>query len=132
MVYHDERIIVDQGSLVVEFTQLTKLETGSDIISEFTLTSLLPNSFLIKQTNGEITYEAQRPISVRTSSGGLIKLDSGKLKVIENLEDKSSTITLLFGSASLATINPENITQVYKLEEGKTVTLDSSGLVAIE
>lgn len=131
-VYQDERIVVDSGSLIVEFPQYLTIKTASNVISEFTLTNLLPSSFLIKETNGEISYETLKPISISTSTGGLVKLDTGRLNIIEDLQEETSTITLLSGSASLATIDPQNTTQVYKLTEGETVILDSLGEITLE
>jgi len=107
---------------VVEFPDFAKFTLDSN--SEITLVSLIPNSFLITQSEGLLFCELLQdntPVSIR-SLHALIVLSSGKA-AIEVLGNEI-LVDVFEGKVKLALVSLDNKTHVWQLKAGQKALID--------
>lgn len=129
-VYQDERIVLDEGRLSVNFPEILLIKTNEPI-SEIFLANLNPDSYVFTQTSGIFTYTTPNTISVKVGDA-LIQLVNGSLEVNRSLEEETTLLNLTTGSAQIAAIDPTNITRVYNLIPGQAATIDFQNRIRIK
>lgn len=115
------------SSATLLFSDISEISLGPH--AQVGLISLLPESFLIHQTSGTVTYEIIGDISFSVRSlHTLIQLQPGEGQM--KVEGKLITLEIFSGGAKLALVDLENQTRVWSIEEGQKATInDAEGSV---
>ncbi len=99
-----------------------QMEPGSEL--EFA--NLLPETILLRHRQGEIVYTTtgvDRPLSIRVGRA-LVDITQGSLHIVK--EKSFITIHVPTGSARLAYVKKDNLTQVWHLHQGTKATIDDT------
>lgn len=124
-ILNGEKLATGKDSkAVVEFPDFAEVALFSN--SEVTFVNLLPSSFLIRQSQGEVNYKLlqdQNPLSVR-SLNLLFTLDSGESKITTDEENGEIVVEQLLGKAKMAMVDLENKTHIWRLEKGQRALID--------
>ncbi|HCM81837.1 MAG: glycoside hydrolase family 18 [Candidatus Gottesmanbacteria bacterium GW2011_GWA1_44_24b] len=110
------------GTMTIEFP--TQILLNADAWSELSFVDLLPPHVLILQKGGTVTYRLihkDMPWSIRVL-GTLVVLEAGELEV--SVEGSQATVTLIEGKAIIGSIDAENVTSTYDLQEGQTARIN--------
>lgn len=119
-ILQDEKIQTDKsGNAEVEFTNQLSLSINPD--SEIYFANLLPDSFLVEQSKGEVTYTVEKPISIK-SVDTLTSFGQGKLILEIDPDNGFIYLNIASGSGKFSFIDNDNQTQVYEIEKGDRVT----------
>lgn len=122
-----EKLVTSKNSQVqVLFSDLATISLGSN--SEIAFVSLIPESFLINQLTGRVTYEAkddQHPISVR-SLNLLLMLEKGNVLVITDAAKGETNIFSSTGQGKIAVVDLDNNTNIWQIKEGVNMIVDNN------
>lgn len=125
-VYQAENVLVGAGSSAeVLFPRFAQLNLGEN--SEIDLVSLIPESFLVSQKLGQVSYlllSEDDQLSVKIFE--LLALINTGESVI-NIQNGIVEIAVSSGSTRLALIDNDNQTQVWDLAKGDKASIDLEG-----
>lgn len=117
-VKQEDSVFVEKGSGVVV---LPKRTFGMDEGSELFFENLMPEHVFLRQRSGDVTYEAEEPLSVRVQRS-LVRLEKGSMDV--TVDGNRGVIKLTSGTASLGNIDTDNNTTTYPIASGDRATVD--------
>lgn len=119
-ILQEEKIQTDEsGKAEVGFPNQLKIIINP--YSEVYFANLLPDSFLVEQSKGEVTYTVEKPISIK-SVDTLTSFGQGKLILEVDPDNGFIYLNIASGSGKFSFIDNDNQTQVYEIEEGDRVT----------
>ena len=123
-VLQGDKIVTRKNAAVtIQFDDIGIVNINSD--STVNIISLLPASFLIQQTSGDVTYESvsNKPLSIR-SLHALFTIQSGRATVESDREKGELIISVASGKGKLAMIDTENETHTWDIKAGQKAVID--------
>lgn len=117
----------DSGHLQILFSSMEEITLSPNAHIEFVQT--LPNSFVMQQTGGEITYKKlsqTTPVAIRVLRL-LIAQKSGEVMITID-EDQIITIEVIRGEVTLAFNDTETISNVVTIIQGNSYIFDNEAL----
>lgn len=120
----------EKSTATIQFPDFAEIALDANSVLGFI--SLIPESFLLNQPSGSVTYEVlwEKPISVR-SLHALLELQPGESQV--SVVGREITVEVFSGKAKLALVDLENETNLFTLQEGqKAVINDAERSVVIK
>lgn len=115
----------EKSEAEVAFENFVKMSLGPD--TEVSFVSLIPASFLIRQSRGTVTYEILKDetlISIR-SLNMLFEQKGGKSVFTVDSNKAEVTIEMVRGEGKIAMVDRENKTYVWEIKEGQRVLIDN-------
>lgn len=119
-ILQEEKIQTDKsGKAEVGFPNQLKIIINPS--SEIYFTNLLPDSFLLEQSKGEVTYIVEKPISIK-SIDTLTSFGQGKLMLEIDPDNGFIYLNIASGSGKFSFIDNDNQTRIFEIEKGNRVT----------
>lgn len=115
----------EKSEAEVAFENFVKMSLGPD--TEVSFVSLIPASFLIRQSRGTVTYEILKKkatISIRSLSV-LFQQTDGLSQITTDTKKGEISIEQLKDRGKIAMVDKENKTQVWEIEEGQEAVIDN-------
>ncbi|MDO8583236.1 MAG: hypothetical protein Q7R51_01790, partial [bacterium] len=115
----------DDGKITVRFPDAYTIDIFPKSKLDFIQT--LPSNFVISQEQGisEYTKTGATPLSIR-SFHLLIQLNSGYIAITTDKDEKTVSVNVSSGSATLAYNDLQYISNVITIKAGKTFTFDDN------
>lgn len=119
-----ESILTEDAAAVIALSDLGTITLGSN--TQINFVSLLPEMLVVSQTEGTINYTITPAISIRLGNA-LVEL-TGEATISRSA---TRTIAIQRGSAKLAILSDENVTNVWDIKEGQTARVSATNTVTI-
>jgi hypothetical protein len=124
-IVQGESILTEDGAATLTLSNLGTITLKED--TQIDLISLTPDTLVVSQPAGTVSYTTTtRPLSIRVA-GTLVQL-VGDATISH---DPTLAITTHRGSAKLAILSDENVTNVWEIEEGQTARVRARDTVTI-
>ncbi len=106
------------GKAVVKFLNHLNIIIAPE--TEVYFANLLPDSLLLEQSEGEVTYTAEKPISIK-SIDTLTSFEQGKLTLGIDPDNNFIYLNVASGSGKFSFIDNDNQTRIFEIEKGNRV-----------
>lgn len=125
-IHQGEAIATKRGSATITLENLGILTLKEN--SEISIVNLIPQSLMLRQPSGTITYETgPSPFSVRT----LHILAEIMGTVIIDVDDPIAEITVIKGATKFALVDTENNTKIWSLSGGQMAQINDETRIVV-
>lgn len=108
------------ASATVAVNDIVTMSMGP--MAELVFANVFPKNFVLQQKSGKITYQVDKPISIRALHT-LVSIDSGDVTI--NIIDTDASITVKTGIAKFALVDIDNNTKAWNLKSGERANIDN-------
>jgi hypothetical protein len=107
------------ASATVAVNDIVTMSMGP--MAELVFANFFPKNFVLQQKSGKITYQVDKPISIRALHT-LVSIDSGDVTI--NIIDTDASITVKTGTVKFALVDNDNNTKVWNLKPNQRANID--------